>query len=378
VSTRICVIGAGLAGSLLAWRLAGSEAWSDAGSEAWSGAGSDAEPDAESGAGSRAGARTVELVTGTAGTPDATAASRGLVRAFETDPAHAENARASLAELVADPVLRQWAGYQSTGSTYVLPDGPPDPAAYAALVAGAPGAVRLASAAELAEAGWHGLPEQAVAVVEEEAGHIDPDRLRRSATADFAGRRGATVLAEPVRRVVVRPGGVRVHLASGPRDYDVAVVAAGAWTPALLHASDLPAEGLTTKAIQYTVVPTRGPRPTAFVDETSGLFGRPLGDGMMVGLPTEVWGVDPDAPKAEPALEREALRLAALRFPALEVTGRPATTVSADCYGTPAGLRLAAVPGTGGRVHTFSGGSGGSAKTALAASTRAADDLRRR
>ncbi|GAA2038428.1 hypothetical protein GCM10009839_44970 [Catenulispora yoronensis] len=367
MSTRICVVGGGLAGALLAWRLASGGGGGGGGT----------------GGGTAAGAVTVELLTGRPGTADATAASRGLVRAFETDPAHAAAARASLAELLADPVLREWAGYRRLGSTYVLADGPPDPAQFAALLSGAPGAVHLVTAADLAAAGWHGLPEQAVAVVEEEAGCLDPDWLRRSAIADLAGRRGVAVVAEPLQGLRVRPDGVRVEGRSGSwgsrgsRDFDAVVIAAGPWTPALLHSCGLPAEGLTTKAIQYTVVPTRGPRPTAFVDETTGLFGRPVPGGLLVGLPTESWGVDPDVPKAEPELGREALRLAAYRFPALRVAGPGATTVSADCYATSTGLRLAPVPGTGGRVHTFSGGSGGSAKTALAASAQAADDLRR-
>ncbi|MFD0635031.1 FAD-dependent oxidoreductase [Catenulispora yoronensis] len=249
MSTRICVVGGGLAGALPAWRLASGGGGGGGGT----------------GGGTAAGAVTVELLTGRPGTADATAASRGLVRAFETDPAHAAAARASLAELLADPVLREWAGYRRLGSTYVLADGPPDPAQFAALLSGAPGAVHLVTAADLAAAGWHGLPEQAVAVVEEEAGCLDPDWLRRSAIADLAGRRGVAVVAEPLQGLRVRPDGVRVEGRSGSwgsrgsRDFDAVVIAAGPWTPALLHSCGLPAEGLTTKAIQYTVVPTRGP-----------------------------------------------------------------------------------------------------------------------
>ena len=52
--------------------------------------------------------------------------------------------------------------------------------------------------------------------------------------------------------------------------------------------------------------------------------------------------------------------------------GPVARAVSADSYAYPPMLALRPVQGSGDRVLTFAGGSGGSAKTALAASRRAA------
>nr|MDQ2814655.1 FAD-binding oxidoreductase [Actinomycetota bacterium] len=89
---RVLVVGGGLAGSLLAWRLA-----------------------------QRPGI-TIDLVTGRAGRggADATAASGGAVRAYDAWPEQCELAVASLAELLASPVLRQWAAYRETGFAYLL------------------------------------------------------------------------------------------------------------------------------------------------------------------------------------------------------------------------------------------------------------------
>jgi hypothetical protein len=57
----------------------------------------------------------------------------------------------------------------------------------------------------------------------------------------------------------------------------------------------------------------------------------------------------------------------------MRILGSPAErVVSADSYAYPPMLALRPVQGSGGRVLTFAGGSGGSAKSALAASRRAA------
>ena len=83
------MIGAGIAGTLLARRLTGY-------------------PDVE-----------VDLVTGAPGT-DATAASGGGVRGFETHPEQRRLAVESLAELFETPALLEQAGYVETGCTYLL------------------------------------------------------------------------------------------------------------------------------------------------------------------------------------------------------------------------------------------------------------------
>src|SRR5438094_327178 len=118
---RICVIGAGLAGASLSWRVAQL-------------------PDVQ-----------LALAPGPSGAADATAASGGLVRGFETGAAQRRLAIDSLLELLADPVLRDWSGYTRCGSLYL-------PAAtdgleqiLAELETELPGSARLIDTAGLAE-----------------------------------------------------------------------------------------------------------------------------------------------------------------------------------------------------------------------------------
>lgn len=332
---RVVVVGAGVAGALLAWRLA------------------------------RAGVA-VDVLAGT-GRPDATAASGGLVRGFEPDPSGCRLAAESVAELRADPVLTRWAAYREIGSVYACTGR--TPAELAPLLrqveARLPGSARLVDAAGLrAEHGWVAPPDGVVAVVERRAGWLSPDRLRGAALAD-AVRLGATVTpadAGPVDALAAR--------------YDAVVVAAGRWTPRLLAASGLPAGGLRTKAIQYGLHPCGRWSPPAFVDASCGLWGRAAGDGLvLLGVPSERWDGDPDRTEVDEAMQRRAARLAADRF-GVAVGPPQRVTASADAYADPPLLALRPVPGAAG-LHTFTGGSGGAAKCALAASRLAADQLTR-
>jgi hypothetical protein len=94
---------------------------------------------------------------------------------------------------------------------------------------------------------------------------------------------------------------------------------------------------------------------------------------MLLGVPVDAWGVDPDLPTDTPAARTDAHRLAARRLPWMRILDRPCErVVSADSYAHPPMLTLRPVHGSDGRVLTFAGGSGGSAKSALAASRRAA------
>lgn len=352
MSARICVIGAGLAGAALAWRLAAS-------------------PAAGSG---------ITLAGDSPDPRDASRASGGLVRRFEIDPWHRANAEESLAELLSDPLLRKWAGYQRVGSTYILDTGRPDQAA-ALEAARAMDGVQIAGAAELAAHGWRGLPERAVAVCEHEAGYISPHELRTALTVDFAVRAGTVLLDGPVVGLERTRGdqGWSVRTAEGgSREFDTVVLATGAWTPALLRRHGWDPGDLTTKAIQYTLVAATGTRPTPFVDETSGLYGRPAENGvMLLGVPTESWAVDPDRLAVDPDLADRAVGLAAERLADLAVTRPLRSVVAADCYGERGGLALEPVAGAGDGIFTFTAGSGGSAKTTFAASAHAANVLLR-
>jgi glycine/D-amino acid oxidase-like deaminating enzyme len=338
---RVAVVGGGLAGALLAWRLC------------------------------RASKRVaVEVFTAEPAGEDATSASGGLVRGFERGNEACRLAAESLAELRADATLRESSAYQEVGSVYVLPPGC-DPTEPVRLVdERLPGSVALLTGADVEAAyPFHGLPTGTVAVAERHAGYLSPAALRAAALS---------WLASPVRRVpvtAVLPQPALRLADGGTRGYDAVVLAAGAWTPAVLAASGLESGRLTTRQIQYSVYPARLPLG-AFVDDTTGLYGRPAGDGaFLLGLPCERWGVEPASVRPDAGLvERVAVEAhTRLGVPAPgDVPHR--TVASFDCYHDPPGLALReVVPGAA--LFTFTGGSGGAAKTVLAASRAAASAL---
>lgn len=338
---RIAIVGTGLAGTLLAWRLRR------------------AYPDAR-----------VMLFAGPHGSgPDATAVSGGLLRGFEEDPEACRLAAESMAELLASPVLREWAGYTEIGSLYLLPADPDVKALLDIVEAELPGSARLLEAGEVATAyPMRGLPSDTVGVAEARAGYLSPARLRDAVLADLAA---AGVAAVPGGVAAVSERGC-VHTDGRTVDCDVAVLAAGRWTGHLLTASGLPADGIRTKMIQYSVHRTATRLP-AFVDTTSGLYGRSLdAEHALLGLPSERWDVPPASADLAPdqALAADVVRAAAHRL-AIDPLGPPVRVVpAADSYTNPRGLAIREV--VYGRIFTFAGGSGGAVKTALAASRAAA------
>jgi glycine/D-amino acid oxidase-like deaminating enzyme len=386
---RVLVIGGGLAGSLLAWRLA-------------------QQPDTA-----------IEVRTGRT-EADATAASGGAVRAYDTLPEQRELAIASLVELLGSQVLRAWASYRETGFAYLRRSAaaPGPDAALAAELAeierALPGSAELTSPAEAfgasgasgasgaqdlgvggAEAfrasggrgigvgadgpGWAG-DDTRVVVRERRAGQTSPDGLRDAVLADLAARPRAVLRDAPLDRLT----------AAMAREYDAVVLAVGAWTPALLRASGLPAGGYRTRSIQYAVYDAGPARPPAFTDEQTGLYGLPTADGgLLLGVPTTEWDAPPGAtsvtlPRPDRTTSRHeqaasrpdpAARLAAECFPRLKLGDARRRVGAVDCYCDPPVLALRRVSGPVPRLFTFTGGSGGCAKSALAASQRAADQL---
>jgi len=343
---RVRVVGGGLAGSVLAWRLA-----------------------------QLPGTR-VELLTGPGHAADATAASGGAVRGYDTLPEQRELAIESLVELLASQVLRAWAQYRETGFAYLRgPDaaGEDDLArALADLERELPGSAELTSPAEVfgtrnGRPGWAG-DDPMVVVHERRAGCTSPHRLREAVLADLAARSGAEVLAEPIGALDAEAG----------REFDAVVLAVGAWTPGLLRASGLPADGYRTRSIQYTVYDAGPVLPPAFADERTGLYGLPTADGgQLLGVPTTEWdappGVTPVTRAPDVVARHElALRLADGCFPGLKLGSVRRRIAAADCYCDPPVLALRTI---GDRVYTFTGGSGGCAKSVLAASRRAARSL---
>jgi glycine/D-amino acid oxidase-like deaminating enzyme len=352
----VAVVGAGLAGSLLAWRLASA------------GPGAGRRIDVFTGDGRR-----IDVFTGD-GRPDATAASGGLVRGFEPDPVAGRLAAAGMAELTASPTLRRWAQYRQIGSVYVCPGADGLEHRVDRLNAVLPGSATLRPVEQLG-GDWAGLPAGAYALVESTAGYIRPDALRRGALAE-AKRRGARLIGATVAGIGRAPGAAhRLSWAGGGSTYDIVIVAAGAGTGELLRRAGLPPVGLRTKLVQYGLYRRAGPPPPAFVDDTSGLYGRAgAADTVLLGVPSDVWDQPPHRVRPLPQLQRRAEQLAAERFPRLRLGPAVHVRAAADCYGPPGHVALRPVPGRP-RLHTFTAGCGGSAKLALAASAAAAHEL---
>ncbi|GCB44887.1 FAD dependent oxidoreductase [Streptomyces sp. NL15-2K] len=329
------VAGAGIAGTLLAWRLKLADR-----------------------------RLRVELVDTASPEHGATGVSGGLVRGYEPDPRQLDLAASSLAELRASRLLRAWSGYQETGSVYLRAD-PADPAAVERLQRLLPGSARACAPGEAPYlAARHG-------VVERHAGFISPRRLRDEVLADFV-RIGGDLVHGTVGAVRAEPGATVSWLVGGERRrYDSGVLATGPWTPALL-----PGDGYRTKLIQYGVYDATGTLPAPFVDEVTGLYGRPgPGNGVLLGVPSDAYDVDPTRLRPVPALLRRTSDLAARVLPELGIAGLRHIVVAADCYTASPGLRLRPAVPAGTSLFTFTGGSGGAAKTALAAARQAADRL---
>lgn len=344
----IAIVGGGLAGSLLAWRLA------------------------------QRSAGVVHLLTGTGADADATRASGGLVRAYEPDPQLRADAIDSLAELRAEPALAAAAGYRELGSLYVrCAGGAHLEADIAAIGRRMPEPPRCLTVRELSRLhGLTGLPDDAVGVFERTAGHLSPDRLRVTVQRALIDRGGEMVPGQVERLELGRDGGPACLMGAVTRRYDRVVVAAGAWTAALLRRSGLPVGGLTTKLVQYGLYRVAGRCPPPFVDESSGLYGRPdAPDTMLLGVPSEHWDVEPGSTRPCARCERAARRAAAARLGDIRLVRRLQVVAAVDAYSPDGRLALRRVAGADPHIHTFTGGSGGAAKTALAASTRAADCL---
>ena len=345
---RACIVGGGLAGTLLAWRLA-------------------QRPEVEH----------VDLLIGGHSGHDATEVSGGVVRAYEPHPEQRRLALESLVELSESRVLQEWSGFRPAPSLYVRTWDPGVDTALRQIDLALPGSARLVGGRELAALGWAGLPYGTVGVVERTAGHLSPSRLRSAVLSDLTMLGTVGVSSSSLDSLVARVDGTVTVWAGGRRaEYDVAVVAAGAWTPRVLVGNGFSARDYRTKSIQYTVYQALGWRPPAFVDETTGLYGKPVArDGLLLGVATREWDVMPGPRPPTAEVHARARARASARLPWLALGPARASVNASDCYCDRPVLALRPVRSTAGAIWTFTGGSGGSAKTALAASRAAADGL---
>jgi hypothetical protein len=317
----------------------------------------------------------LELVPGRKSTVDATAASGGAVRAFDPDPELCRLATASTAELLGSRTLLRWADFRRSDTFYLPQRTEAVDEAVAGIEAALPGSVRLTDGADLIRRGWADLHAGCVAVHEHQAGYVSPAGLRDALLAD-TGRRMSVVDGEVTAVTLRGSDSVVCSIEGEDREYDLVVVAAGSWTPALLRSWHLPADGYRVQSIQYGLYLTGRWRPPTFIDEVISLFGRPApGGSLLLGRPTGQWGVDPDRPPTTPSLHAGAARLVSARFPRLRIGPAWKVVGSADCYGETPTLALRRVVESGHRLFTFTGGAGGAAKTALAATRHAAERI---
>ncbi|MQY35038.1 hypothetical protein SRB17_30100 [Streptomyces sp. RB17] len=349
---RVAVVGGGLLGTLLTWRLATGPGRGQCRVELW--AGGHRERD-----------------------EDATTRSGGMVRAYAGTAADSLLAARSLAELRSSPTLRTWAGYRETGSVVVQAAGTGTAgsgtaAALAVVEDLLPGHAACVEAPELARRfSFRDLPEGAWGIVEDHAGYLFPDRLRDAVLSHLPADR-VRVLHRGAGSVDPAPA-VRPADGGPAMGYDAVVLATGPWTPALLERSGLDAAGYRTKQIQYTWCSGWPAGLGAFTDETSGLYGRPADGGGMIGVPTDLWDVAPSAAEVRDGVTDELRMAVERRLPGAVVLGLR-TVPALDCYYEHPGAVLRQVA-RGSALYTFAGGSGGAVKTALAASRDAAAAL---
>jgi sarcosine oxidase subunit beta len=158
----------------------------------------------------------------------------------------------------------------------------------------------------------------------------------------------------PVTRIRRRESAVvGVDTPAGAIDAGAVVVAAGAWAPRLCAQSGVPIAA-RTKAID-TVLVTRPPalaKPhMVFIDHVLGSYFRPESGALtIVGVPCQVWDVEPDAAVTglPPAAPAEGARILTHRIPAMEHATLARGFRAFDCYSADRHAIIGAVPGVDG------------------------------
>ncbi|HET7340407.1 MAG TPA: FAD-binding oxidoreductase [Methylomirabilota bacterium] len=274
-----------------------------------------------------AGVRRVVLLDKDALASGASGRSSALIRMHYTN---VEDARLAFASY---PLFRDWAErmggppvFRRTGFVNIV--GPQDVAALRANVemlrAIGVDTVALAPAELKALQPFANVDDVGAAAWEPASGYASPadvvEGFRRRAQELGAEIRQWT----PVTRLLRRESAVTgVETAAGRIDAGAVVVAAGAWAPRLCAEIGVTVAA-RAKAID-TVLVTRPPELAAphvvVIDHVLGTYFRPESDTLtIVGVPCQVWDVDPDTlgtglPPAAPA---EGAQILTHRIPAME------------------------------------------------------------
>ncbi|WP_329114286.1 FAD-dependent oxidoreductase [Streptomyces sp. NBC_01465] len=330
-----------------------------------------------------AGASVVLVDDGTPGS-SASTVSGGLIRAFELDEGERSLACEAYLALWGRPELAPAYGFRRTGALVLLGPADLEPAADSV------GQLReLGIPAEtVTVAGlnsrWPDLRTDGIAgaVWEPGAGYAR-GAVALAALLDRARLAGVRVLSRHhVDSLTTGPEGAAVLECSVVRDgdrtrgrvtADVAVVAAGCATPALLGERWPAGQPAASKLIRYGIFEAGGRRLPTIVDAVTGVWARPDGeDGLLAGYPFDEWNV-PVAPSTVPDDQQVRWMRDGVspRLPFLAdarlLTGSSGTDLFVE-GGRPVLGRLSGLP------HTVvaAGWSGAGFKTSPAAARRAA------
>jgi sarcosine oxidase subunit beta len=158
------------------------------------------------------------------------------------------------------------------------------------------------------------------AVYEPNAGYVDPYALN-GMLIDLGKRNGGTTLTgvELNRLRTVGEVACGITTNAGEIDCSTIVLCTGAWSPTLVAQLGIKApQTLRSKAIQVNLFhAVKGiPEFPAFVDLSTGAYGRPNGDNtVFVGKPVDEWDINPNTTESPSEKQsRDARELAMRRF----------------------------------------------------------------
>jgi sarcosine oxidase subunit beta len=304
-----------------------------------------------------AGVERVTLLEKNALASGASGRSSALVRMHYTNEEDARLAWASY------PVFRDWTDrmggppvFRRTGMLAVV--GHPDAAALRSNVEMLRGigidTVALSPAEVKALQPFVNVDDIGAAAYEPASGYASPaevvEGFRRRAQALGAGIRQWT----PVTRIIRSESKVvGVETPTGRIDAGAVVVAAGAWAPRLCREVGIALDA-RPKAID-TMLVTRPPalaKPhMVFIDHVLGTYFRPESDVLtIVGVPCQVWDIDPDTMPTglPPGAPAEGAQILTHRIPAMDGAELARGYRAFDCYSPDRHAILGAVHGIDG------------------------------
>jgi sarcosine oxidase subunit beta len=192
------------------------------------------------------------------------------------------------------------------------------------------------------------------AAYEPASGYASPadvvDGFRRRAQAHGARIQPWTDVTRILRRESAVIG---VETSAGRIDAGAVVVAAGAWAPRLCReiGLELPARAKALDTMLVTRPPELATPHMVFIDHVQGTYFRPESDTLtIVGVPCQVWDVDPDTMPTglPPHAPAEGAQILTHRIPAMERAQLARGYRAFDCYSADRHAILGAVRGVDG------------------------------